>query len=297
MKLNFDCIVIGAGPAGLAASLYLKRAGLNVIILDKNAPGGELLKTNIINNYLGLPNITGPELAIEMLNHIKSLNIKVEFEEVIEIQKQNNKYIVKGKNKELETKYIIIATGKTPNKLKINTEGIKGISYCAVCDGAFYKNKTVAVVGGGDTAFTDALYLSNICKKIYIIIRNKIKANEQLVAKVNKTPNIKILKPNEITEIISSNSVVSTVKLKNNITLNIEGIFVAIGGTPNINFIKNIKTSNGYICVDENLETTFPNIYAIGDVIPKKYYQIISAINDGMTAALNIKEREQNETN
>ncbi len=186
---------------------------------------------------------------------------------------------------------------QTPNKLKINTEGIKGISYCAVCDGAFYKNKTVAVVGGGDTAFTDALYLSNICKKIYIIIRNKIKANEQLVAKVNKTPNIKILKPNEITEIISSNSVVSTVKLKNNITLNIEGIFVAIGGTPNINFIKNIKTSNGYICVDENLETTFPNIYAIGDVIPKKYYQIISAINDGMTAALNIKEREQNETN
>ncbi len=297
MKLNFDCIVIGAGPAGLAASLYLKRAGLNIIVLEKNAPGGELLKINTIDNYLGFSNIQGADLAIEMLKHINELNIKIEFAEVIEIQKQKNKYIVKCHNKEFKTKNIIIATGKIPNKLQINTTGIKNISYCAVCDGAFYKDKTVAVIGGGDTAFTDALYLSNICKKIYIIVRNKIKANEQLITKVNKTLNIEIIKSNEITEIISANNIISAIKLKDNKQIKVAGLFVAIGGKPNINFIKNIKKENGYIWVDENLETSLPNIYAVGDVIPKKYYQIISAINDGMTAALNIKEREQNETN
>lgn len=297
MKSNFDCIIIGAGPAGLSAALYLKQAGQNIKIIDKNAPGGQLLKTNLIDNYLGIPNINGADLALKMVEHINSLNIQIEYEEVTNIQKDKENYLIKCKNKELKTKYIIIATGKTPNKLKISTDKVKGISYCAICDGMLYKNKIVAVVGAGDKAYTESLYLSNICKKIYIIVRNKAKAKQELIDKVNKTNNIEILKQKEIAEIITDNNIITKIKLNNQEIINIDGLFISIGGKPNLNFIKNIEKEEEYIKVNENLETSMPNIYAVGDVRKKKYYQIISAINDGMTAALNIKERIRNETN
>ncbi len=290
--MDYNTIVIGAGPAGLSASLYLKRAGLSVLLIDKDAPGGQMLKTHMVDNYLGFPNINGAELALAMFNHVKKSEVPFEFGEVTSINR-NGYYIVKLNNKEFKCKNIIIATGRTPLKLGLNGENsISGISYCATCDGTLYKNKVVGVVGGGDSALTNALYLSDLCKQIYIFVRSEIRAHSELVQKVSNCENITILKGCELSELLSKDNKLCGVILKDGKQIDIEGLFVAIGGKPQTDFISNVEKNNGYIVVNQHMETSEQNIYACGDVIQKDYYQIITAASDGAVAALSIKAGE-----
>ncbi len=295
--MKYNTIIIGSGAAGMAASLYLKRAGINPLLIDKDAPGGQMLKTSVIENYLGFESISGADLALKMYNQIKNNNIDYKFGEVISIQ-ENNNYIVKTKTEEFECENIIIAVGKTPQTLPLeNIDKIKGISYCAVCDGSFYKNKDVAVVGGGDSAFTNAIYLAGICNQVYILVRNKIKAGYELINQAKSFPNIKVLEKTEVKKLNAEDNKLESIILNNDEKLDIKGLFIAIGGRPNLDFIKDINLKDGYIKVDKNMETSKKNIYAAGDIISKDFYQISTAINDGIIAALSIKSRWKSGSN
>lgn len=285
----YNTIIIGAGPAGIASALYLNRSGIKPLIINKNAPGGRIVETNNIENYLGYKNINGADLALIMFKQIK--DIPYVNETVINITKKNN-FVVKTNKNTYECKNIIIAVGKENNKLGLDNENIKGVSYCAVCDGTFYKDKIVGVVGAGNSAFTEAIYLSDIAKKVYIINRSEnIKADKNLINKAKNKENITYLSNSVVTQINGKEKLESII-INNKTKLEIEGLFISIGGKPNIDFIKGIKEENNYILVNEKMQTNIKGIYATGDVIKKDYYQIATAINDGVIAALTIKESD-----
>ncbi len=289
------CLVIGAGPAGITAGIYLKRGGLDPIIIDKNAPGGQLLKTGDIENYPGFGVISGPELAINMLKGLDDLGVKPLYDEVISVTK-NNEFIVKTKNDEIHAEHIIVCTGKEVGKLGLEDEDKlvgRGISYCATCDGFFYRDKITGVVGGGNSAVSEAIYLSNLCEKVYLFVRSDIKADNILVSRMKERENIIVLKGVTIKK-INHDDTVTGVLLNNDEEVLLDGLFLAIGGKPNLSFLSdlNLDLDKGYIKVDKNMESNIPGLYAAGDVILKDFYQIITAANDGVVAALDIIEKE-----
>ena len=287
------CIVIGAGPGGMSAAIYLKRAGIDVILIEKMVPGGEMLKTNKIENYLGFDSIDGGELALRMSSQVKDLGIEIIRDDITGIS-YDNTFIVTGLKNKYQADYVIIATGRVPRKLGLDMEEAllnRGISYCATCDGAFYKGKEVAIVGGGDSALTEALYLSDICLKVYVLVRKDLKASDILQNRVKNKDNIVILKNVSVSQFISSDSLTG-VLLNDGRKLDVNGLFIAIGGTPDISFLKNLNvdTINGYIKTDDKMRTNIKGLYAVGDVRYKDFYQIITAASDGAIAALSIRE-------
>ena len=287
------CIVIGAGPGGMSAAIYLKRAGIDVILIEKMVPGGEMLKTNKIENYLVFDSIDGGELALRMSSQVKDLGIEIIRDDITDIS-YDNTFIVTGLKNKYQADYVIIATGRVPRKLGLDMEEEllnRGISYCATCDGAFYKGKEVAIVGGGDSALTEALYLSDICLKVYVLVRKDLKASDILQNRVKNKDNIVILKNVSVSQFISSDSLTG-VLLNDGRKLDVNGLFIAIGGTPDISFLKNLNvdTINGYIKTDDKMRTNIKGLYAVGDVRYKDFYQIITAASDGAIAALSIRE-------
>ena len=287
------CIVIGAGPGGMSAAIYLKRAGIDVTLIEKMVPGGEMLKTNKIENYLGFDSIDGGELALRMSSQVKDLGIEIIRDDITDIS-YDNTFIVTGLKNKYQADYVIIATGRVPRKLGLDMEEEllnRGISYCATCDGAFYKGKEVAIVGGGDSALTEALYLSDICLKVYVLVRKDLKASDILQNRVKNKDNIVILKNVSVSQFISSDSLTG-VLLNDGRKLDVNGLFIAIGGTPDISFLKNLNvdTINGYIKTDNKMRTNIKGLYAVGDVRYKDFYQIITAASDGAIAALSIRE-------
>lgn len=293
VKLMSKCIVIGAGPGGMSAAIYLKRAGIDVILIEKMVPGGEMLKTNKIENYLGFDSIDGGELALRMSSQVKDLGIEIIRDDITGIS-YDNTFIVTGLKNKYQADYVIIATGRVPRKLGLDMEEAllnRGISYCATCDGAFYKGKEVAIVGGGDSALTEALYLSDICLKVYVLVRKDLKASDILQNRVKNKDNIVILKNVSVSQFISSDSLTG-VLLNDGRKLDVNGLFIAIGGTPDISFLKNLNvdTINGYIKTDDKMRTNIKGLYAVGDVRYKDFYQIITAASDGAIAALSIRE-------
>ena len=293
VKLMSKCIVIGAGPGGMSAAIYLKRAGIDVILIEKMVPGGEMLKTNKIENYLGFDSIDGGELALRMSSQVKDLGIEIIRDDITDISYDNG-FIVTGLKNKYQADYVIIAIGRVPRKLGLDMEEEllnRGISYCATCDGAFYKGKEVAIVGGGDSALTEALYLSDICLKVYVLVRKDLKASDILQNRVKNKDNIVILKNVSVSQFISSDSLTG-VLLNDGRKLDVNGLFIAIGGTPDISFLKNLNvdTVNGYIKTDDKMRTNIKGLYAVGDVRYKDFYQIITAASDGAIAALSIRE-------
>lgn len=287
------CIIIGAGPAGMNAALYLKRAGIDVVLIEKEVPGGEMLKTNKIENYLGFESIDGGELALKMSKQIKDLGIKIMKDKVLKITK-NDKFIVETEKEKLEADYVIVATGRTPRKLGLRGEDEltgKGISYCAVCDGAFYRGKEVAVIGGGDAALTEALYLSDLCTKVYVVVRRDLRASEVLQSRVKAKENIIVLKNVNVSK-LDYDERLSSIILDDGKTLPVSGMFIAIGGTPQLNFLDglDVMMKDGYIVTNDKMESSVKGLYAVGDVRYKDYYQIVTAVSDGAVAALSIKE-------
>lgn len=297
-NVNYDVVIIGAGPAGMTAAIYLKRAGINPLILEKDAPGGTLNKTHKIENYPGYVDKDGTTLAFRMYSQIEELGIDLKVEAVKSIEKENDIYKIITDNNEYQTKYILIATGKIPRKLDAkDAEKFvgKGISYCATCDGALYKNKAVAVIGGGNSAMEAATYMSNIANHICVINRsNTLKADEKEKSILEKS-NIEVIYEAKVTEIIG-NERVEKIKLDNDQELDVSAVFVCIGQDSNTGYYQNLKlkTDNQGIIVDSNMKTSDDNIYACGDAISKSLYQVVTATSEGAIAASNIIKNMRN---
>lgn len=290
------CVIVGSGPAGMTAAIYLKRAGIDFLLLDKSAPGGELLKTSAIENYPGFLAVEGPELAMKMVKQLNDLGIDIEFNEVLDIKKDKDKFIVKTRKDDILCENVILATGRVSNKLGLEGEDkfiSRGISFCAPCDGSFYKDKVVAIVGGGNTAITDAIYMASLAKKVYLIVRGEIKASKILVDRLKDKENVIVIKPAIVKKIIYD-EVIKGVLLDNGTEIQLDGIFLAIGGRPMLSFVSSLdlEMDNGYLIVNNKMESSVKGIYGAGDVIKKDYYQIVTATNDGAIAALTISGKE-----
>ena len=293
MKQYFDCIIVGAGIAGVTAGVYLKRAGKKILILEKGPVGGTLVKTSIVENYPGFDTIDGVSFAMNLEKQIKFNDIELKYEEVINIKDFNNYKEVLTNKETYQTKNVIIATGRIPRTLGlINEQKLigKGISYCALCDGTLYKNKEVVIIGGGNSSFEGILYLSNLCKKVYVINRSeKLRADEELVEEVKILKNVEIINNAVVTKLLEENGRLIGIETNNSKIIETNGVFVYIGLIPILNFIDIVETKNGYIVVDDKMETSVKGIYASGDIIKKKYYQLVTAASEGAIAANNIK--------
>lgn len=300
MDNSLDLVIVGAGPAGLNAALYAYRAGLNFKIFKNNlSVDSQIVNTNEVENYIGLSRLTGQELYDQFIKHIKMFNINIENEKVEKIiNTDNNLKIVKTAIDEYKTKTVIIATGAKPKKLNIEGEdkfsGF-GVSYCATCDGAFFKNKDVCVVGGGDTAVEDAMFLSKMCSKVYLIVRkDKLRAANYLAEQVKKISNIYICFNTEILE-INGDSVVNNIKAYHNVAkltkdIKIDGVFIAIGMKPATELVDDlVEKEDGYIVADESCVTSQDGIFACGDVRYKNLRQIITACSDGANAITSVE--------
>lgn len=290
-----DLIIIGAGPSGVSAAIYAKRANLDFIIFEKFAVGGQVINAFEIENYPGFNKIFGSDLAINFMNNLTALNVEVKYEEVVSLEKKEDIFILKTSlDNVYYAKNVILALGSNPRKLNLPNEDQftgRGISYCAMCDGNFYKDKEILVYGGGNSAISEALFLTNIVKKLTIVSRSNLRADKSLVEELSSKQNVDILENKLVDSLIIDNNEIKGVKLKdkfnNEITsLNIEGIFVYIGAIPSTNFLTNLGILNkeGYIEVNNHFETKINNLYAIGDVINKDLRQIVTATNDGAFA-------------
>lgn len=296
----YDIIIIGAGPSGMSAALYALRANKKVLLLEKECFGGQIINASNIENYPALSNVSGYDFATNLYNQIKSLGVILKYEEVLEVTDKKEvitrKDTYKGKN-------IIIATGLKKRKLNLENEDKllgSGISYCATCDGNFYKNKNVAVVGGGNTALEDALYLSNIASKVYLIHRrDTFRGEKKLISEVQEKNNIELILNSNITKIIGEDNLnsIEITDNRNNISrLEIDGLFIAIGNIPDNNRFKNIidLDENGYIIANTNLKTKTDNIYVAGDTRVKTLRQLVTATADGAIAATEITKEMEN---
>lgn len=304
MKKNYDVIIIGAGIAGMTSALYLKRYGMDILLIEKEYPGGQLTKIAQIENYPGFLEINGFDLANRIYEQVKKLEIPIIFENVENIKEKENSKIVETKNEIYEAKYIVLATGRKPRKLNLPFEEEltgRGISYCATCDGPLYKNKNVLVVGGGDSALQEALYLSSICNKVTIIHRrNCFRAREELIEKVEKCLNIEIIYNSVINTLMEENSHFSGIKIIKNdekLELKADGLFVYIGSEVDNSIFSmlNLQTKDDYIVVNDKYETNIDNVYACGDIIYKDTYQLTTAVGDAASLANALHSKYINE--
>lgn len=293
----YDLIIIGSGPAGLSAAVYGKRAGLNLLVLEK-APmsGGQVLNTYEVDNYLGLPGMNGFDMGMQFRAHADKLGVEFRETEVLSLSERNGMKIVKTDAEELEAKTVILATGAVHARLGVPGEeelSGMGVSYCATCDGAFFRGKTVAVVGGGDVALEDAIYLARTCEKVYLIHRrDELRGAKVLQEGLQSLENVEILYSCTVEEIQGEDAVenlrVKNVKTGEISDLPVAGIFVAVGIRPNTELVRNMVDCDegGYILAGEDCATSVPGLYAAGDVRKKPLRQIITAVADGANAAV-----------
>ena len=287
----YDIIIVGAGPAGLTAAIYARRASKNVLVLEAKSYGGQIINTLDIENYPVEAHISGFDFATKLYNQAKDLGAEILFEKVVGITE--NQEVITTKN-HYSAKSIILATGCENRKLGLSNEDElvgKGISYCATCDGAFYKNKDVAVVGGGNTALEDALYLSDIVNKVYLIHRrDEFRADESTVEELKQKSNVEFILNSNVTK-LNANERLESIEVTNNDgsnkELKVDGLFVAVGQIPeNENFKKIINVDNaGYIIAGEDCTTNIPGIFVAGDNRTKELRQLVTATSDGAVAA------------
>lgn len=296
---SVDVLIIGSGPAGLAAAIYTGRAMLSTVVCERDYMStGQIVESDCIDNYPGLPNIEGYELGEKFKAHAQAYGTEFIEDEVIKIEKSaNGSFVIKFKSDNLlSVKAIIYAAGASHKKLGIDGEFAlrgAGVSYCAVCDGAFFKDKTTVVIGGGDTALGDALLLSKICKQVFVIYRGeKLRAAKSLQNKANDTVNIDIIY-NAIPTSFNGDKHLSSISLKNTKTgktaeLNAEGAFIAIGSNPNSQILKGLVEldKSGYVVADETGKTSVSGIFVAGDVRTKALRQVVTAVSDGANAAI-----------
>lgn len=288
--MECEVLVIGAGPAGLSAGQYSARSGHDTLIIDPMGPGGQLLFIDEIENYPGKEKVSGFLLSQDFEKQAESFGAKIEYLEAKEIIKDINSFIVKTDGDDIRAKAIIVATGAVHRHLDVKGEEEyvgKGVSYCATCDGPFFKNKDVVVVGGGDTALTDALYLTRLCSSVTIIHRrNDFRAQKVLIDRVKENEKIKLLLSEEISEIIGDGSHVTSLSLKSGKEVKCDGIFIFVGITPSSTpFSSLLDLDNGYIKTNDKMETSVDGIFSAGDVRVTSFRQVVTAASDGAIAA------------
>lgn len=287
----YDVIIIGGGPAGLCAGIYSARGGLKTAIIENKSIGGQAQTAHEIQNYPGIKAIGGFDLCYAMMEQCTSFGVDFVFDKITACDLKNKKITLESGN-ELSTKFIIIATGASPRKLGVENENRflgKGVSYCATCDGAFFKGKTVAVIGGGNTAVEDALYLEKLASKVYLVHRrDALRADKILCDRLAKS-SVQVIWDSVVQNLDGEDNL-SQMTLKNvkNGTLTtvlVDGVFVAVGQIPESNLFDEVqKTSNGYIITDEKMRTDIDGIFAVGDVRDKALRQVVTACADGAIA-------------
>ncbi len=292
----YDLIIIGSGPAGLSAAIYGKRAGLNVLVIEKNyMSGGQVLNTYEVDNYLGLPGINGFDMGMQFREHADKLGVEHAEGQVIGLEDGKVKKVLTT-DKEYEAYAVILAMGASHAKLGVDGEERltgRGVSYCATCDGAFYRGKTVAVVGGGDVALEDAVYLARFCEKVYLIHRrDEFRGAKILQKQVEALDNIEILFSHTVEQICGAENVehlvIKDVKADTQRELPVNSIFIAVGIVPATDWVPDFieKDEKGYVAAAEEGETSVTGIYAAGDIRTKALRQIITAVADGANAAV-----------
>lgn len=300
MEKIYDLIIIGGGPAGLSAAVYAERAKLDMILLEK-APvsGGQVLNTYEVDNYLGLPGVNGFELGMKFKEHAEKLGATFKEGDVVSVELDGEVKTVVTDKETYKAKAVIIATGAAHRKLEVPGEeelSGMGVSYCATCDGAFFKGRTVAVVGGGDVAVEDAIFLARLCEKVYVIHRrDEFRAAKTLVERLKSCANVEIIWDSVVEEIKGEDEV-EAVKIKNvkngeASELALQGVFIAVGMLPNTgSFAGAVETDGtGYIKAGEDCVTSVPGVFAAGDVRTKQLRQIVTAVADGACAISSVE--------
>ena len=301
MEHIYDLIIIGSGPAGLSAAIYAQRARLDALVIEKEMmSGGQVLTTYEVDNYPGLPGINGFDLGMKFREHADRLGARFAEDQVLQVEKTEEGFLVKGEKEIYRTRTVLIATGAAHRKLGVPGEerlAGMGVSYCATCDGAFFRDKVTAVAGGGDVALEDAIFLSRICRKVYLIHRrDELRGAKSLQEAVMALDNVEILWDTVIEE-IQGDGQVESLKLKNKKTgeerdLPVQGVFIAVGITPNSQaFEGTVEMDRGYIIAGEDCRTSVSGILAAGDVRTKQLRQIVTAAADGANAVTSAEQQ------
>lgn len=299
--MEYDLIIIGSGPAGLSAAIYAERARLHTLVLEQNyMSGGQVINTYEVDNYPGLPGINGFDMAVKFREHADKLGARFVEDQVVSMDISGREKIVKGGKDIYRAKAILIATGATHRKLGVPGEerfAGMGVSYCATCDGAFFRNKTTAVIGGGDVALEDAIFLGRMCKKVYLIHRrDELRGTKSLQEQVFAMDNIEILWDTTVEQIHGEESV-SSIQIKNVRTgevseKQVDGVFIAVGILPNDESYRGrvLTDGYGYIEAGEDCVTNVPGVFVAGDVRTKKLRQVVTAVADGANAVTSIEK-------
>lgn len=296
-----DIVIIGGGPAGYSAALYCTRAGLSTVIVEKMTPGGQMATTTQIDNYPGFDEgVDGFELGDRMRKGAERFGAKTHYADVTDVSLTENPKKIATTNGDLYAKTVIIATGAAPRELGIADEQRfrgKGVGYCATCDGMFFRGKTVAVNGGGNTAVEDAMFLSKLCEKVYLIHRrDALRASRAEVQALEKAPNVEFLWNKVVTGLEGADKlekiVLQDTVTKDTTTLDAQGLFVAIGRVPSTELFKDVLKTDafGYIEADETTRTSIPGVFAVGDVRTKPLRQVVTAVSDGAVASKYVEE-------
>ncbi len=296
---QYDLVIIGSGPAGMTAAIYGARANMSVLMLDKLAPGGQIINTNEIQNYTGVGTVNGAELAMNMFTHTQELNVEFDYGTVCKIDAEGaikRIYIEEDADRVIEAKSIVIATGTTPRRCNVENEENfigSGISFCAICDGAYYRDRDVVVIGGGNSAVEESIYLADMVKSLSVVTLFDLTADPIACDKLRAMENVTIYPYQDILGFVGDANLegvrFKSTKTGEETTLNCDGVFEYIGLLPVTDFVKDLGIVNeyGYIVVNENMETAIPGVYAAGDCIVKKLRQVITACADGAIAAQN----------
>lgn len=299
--MKYDIIIVGAGPAGLSAAVYAKRAGFSTLVLDKSPiSGGQVLSTYEVDNYLGIPGVTGMELGDKFKEHAVAAGAEFVCANVLSMDVTGETKIVRTDKEDYEARAVIFAVGAHHAKLSVKGEeeliGM-GVSYCATCDGAFFRNRKVAVVGGGDVAIEDAIFLARACEKVYVIHRrDTFRAAHSLVERARQMENIEFVIDTTVTEICGEDMVeklvLSNVKTKEKTELEVHGIFIAVGIVPDTDILQGIVSMDdkGYVLADELGSTNVPGVFVAGDCKQKRLRQIITAVADGANAVTGVED-------
>lgn len=294
----YHTVIIGSGVAGMTAAIYLKRARKDICILENGVPGGQITLASSVENYPGFSSITGSDLALNIYNQVLNLGVTYKYTKANQVKVEDDFITVITDKEEIKCKNLIIATGRAPRKLEVTLEDRlvgSGISFCATCDSSLYKDKKVAVVGGGTAALEEAIYLSKICNSVTLIHRrDTFSATDALVNDVKNTKNITILTNRTVKEFKVNDNKLSGIVLEdkqnNQEEITVDGCFEYIGQVPNTKIFESldILDDKGYVNVDKNYQTKIPGIYAVGDCVKKDLYQVVTACSEGAIAANNI---------
>lgn len=294
MKYDYDCVVVGAGIAGMTSAIFLKRYNLNVLLLDKEEPGGLLNKISLIENYPGYSSIKGVDLAQQIYGQVKENKIEFKHGNVLKIDGHK----ITTDIEEITTNKIIIATGRKPRKIKENMQ-YKNLSYNVVDNIDVYKDKIVAVVGGGNSALEESIFLAKHCKEVIILNRSdKLRADDVVKKQIENISNINLVLECSISNINSKDEIIYSIETNKGV-FEIDALFSFIGYEPSVSFLDNLETDNNYVVVDKNMRTNIDNIYACGDIIKKDLYLLTTAAGEATLAAFNVKKEiiEENRSN